>query len=223
MRIQAVNFYTTKDYEENLERLINAIKTSSADFLLFPEVCLTGFDYENWDEVNKFGKLAVSKLSKLKKSFALTLIYDNKNNFCFFDEGLKYARPKYNLFGKEKKYFSIGRKPEIFEWKGRKIASLICFELRFIEYWNDFKGVDLILVPARWGKERKEHFICLNKALSLSLQTSVVSCNSSNEFSWGCVLDGWGEGVEFGNEYCITDVDTEKNFYYRKKINIGNL
>ncbi|MEO1923734.1 MAG: nitrilase-related carbon-nitrogen hydrolase [Nautiliaceae bacterium] len=221
MNIEVVNFRTSRDYELNLKRIIEKIKNSPADFLLFPEVCLTGFDYKNWQKANEFGKYALNELSKLKKTFALTIILNNKNYFCFFDNGLIYKRAKYNLFGDEKKYFDIGSKPEIFEWKNLKIASLICFELRFIEYWIDFRGIDLILVPARWGKERIGHFKTLNKALALSNQCYVIASNSANEETYGCVLDAWGEGIEVKCERGITDIDINKNKKIRKKLNIG--
>jgi predicted amidohydrolase len=221
MLVEVVNFKTSKNYEYNLKQVIETVKNSPASFLLFPEVSLTGFDYENWNEVNRFGERAIKELSTLKKPFALTLIYKEKNYFCLFDNGLVYKRAKYNLFGNEKNYFKIGTKPEVFEWRGLKVASLICFELRFIEYWSYFKGVDLILVPARWGKERIEHFKTLNKALALSNQCYVISSNSANEYPYGCIFDGWGEGIEITSQIGISGIDFAKNVKIRKKLNIG--
>lgn len=221
MKIEIINFKTSKDYEFNLNKLIEVLNSSFCDFLLFPEVCLTGFDYNNWDEVNRFGEYAIKKLSKINKAFALTIIKENKNYFCLFDNGLIYKRAKYNLFGDEKNYFDIGKEPEIFKWRDLKVSSLICFELRFIKYWEKLKGVDLVLVPARWGKERKEHFITLNKALSLSLQAQVIASNSANEFEWGCSFDGWGKGIEVTSKKGIAYIDFEENKKIRKKLNIG--
>ena len=221
MRIEVVNFKTTNDYNYNLEQVKNIINTSPADFLLFPEVCLTGFCYEKWEEVNKFAEIAIKELSTLKKTFALTIIDENKNYFCFFDSGLIYKRAKFNLFGNEKNYFEVGDKPDIFEYKGLKIANLICFELRFIEYWQKFRGVDLIVIPARWGKERINHFKTLNKALALSTQSFVISANSANESAWGCVFDAWGDGVEITGESAIYEIDFNKNKKIRKKLFIG--
>jgi len=221
LRIELVNFKTAKDYKKNLEGMINIIQNSPADFLLFPEVCLTGFDYENWDEANKFGDCVINKLSEIRRAFALTLIYNNKNYFCFFDNGLIKKRAKYNLFGYENRYFETGSVPDVFEWRGLKVANLICFELRFIKYWEKFKGVDLIIVPARWGKERINHFATLLKALSLSAQVQVVAVNSANESAYSCSFDGWGEGIESNVFRAIAEIDFEKNKKIRKKLNIG--
>jgi len=221
MKIKLINFKTTKNYQKNLEEIINILNNSSSDFTLFPEVCLSGFDYENFDEVNRFGEIAIKELSKINKAFALTIILKNKNYFCFFDNSLVKKRAKYNLFGYEKRYFSVGTKPDIFEWKGFKIANLICFELRFIEYWEKFMGVDLIIVPAMWGKERINHFKALLKALSLSTQAQVIAVNSANEESFSCSFDAWQEGVESNIFEIETKIDFEKNRKIRKKLNIG--
>jgi predicted amidohydrolase len=219
--VEIVNFKTAKDYEYNLKKIIEIVNNSPASFLLFPEVCLTGFDYQNWREVNEFGETAIYELSKLTKPFALTLIYNDRNYFCFFDKGVVYKRAKFNLFGNEKEYFEIGNKPEIFEWNGIKFADLICFELRFIEYWEELKGVDIVLVPARWGKERIEHFKTLNKALALSTQSQVIAVNSANETAWGCCIDAWGKGVEITSERVICEINLQENYKIRKKLNIG--
>jgi len=221
MRVELINFKTTKDYEKNLQQIEEIISSSSSDLLLFPEVCLSGFDYENWEEVNKFADSAINRLSKLNKAFGLTIIKDNKNYFYFFDNGIIHKRAKYNLFGYENRHFQVGSKPDIFEWRGLKIANLICFELRFIKYWEKFRGVDIILVPARWGAERLEHFKTLNKALALSTQSQVIAVNSANEKVYGCSFDAWGEGVELTTQKAVCEIDLEKNRKIRKKLNIG--
>ena len=220
MRVKLINFKTLSNYEKNLEEVINILKKSSS-FTLFPEVCLTGFDYENWDKVNEFGKFAVKELLKIKRAFALTIIEDNKNYFYFFDNGVIHKRAKYNLFGYENKYFEVGSEPSIFKWRGLKVANLICFELRFIKYWEKFKGVDLIIIPARWGKERINHFKTLLKALSLSTQSQVIAVNSANEKAYSCSFDAWGEGVESEVYEVETKINFERNKKIRKKLNIG--
>jgi len=221
LQIKLINFKTSKNYKRNLKEVINILNSSLSDFILFPEVCLTGFDYENFDEVNKFGNYALKELSRINKTFALTLIYKNKNYFCFFDNGLIYKRAKYNLFGYENRYFEAGSEPNIFEWNNLKIANLICFEVRFIEYWEKFKGVDLIIVPARWGKERIAHFKILLKALSLSTQSQVIAVNSANEESFSCSFDSWSEGIQSNIFEVETKIDFKKNIRIRKKLNIG--
>jgi len=38
MKVEIVNFKTSKDYEFNLNKLIEVLNSSFCDFLLFPEV-----------------------------------------------------------------------------------------------------------------------------------------------------------------------------------------
>jgi omega-amidase len=191
---------------------------------LFPKSTIIGIDHSEIHLQKALDLKLIdetSELSKINKAFAMSIILKNKNCFCFFDNGLVYKRAKYNLFGYEKKFFEVDKKPDVFEWRGLKIASLICFELRFTQYWEKFKGIDLILAPSRWGKERIEHFKTLNKALALSSQSQVLAVNSANEKPYGCSFDAWGKGVEFKNEKIITFIDLEKNQKIRKKLDIG--
>jgi len=208
-KIEIVPLPTTSDYSKNLQKVITYTNNSPADFLLFPEVVLTGFDYQNWEKVNRFGKMAVEELKKgITKPIALTIILNNRNYFFLLAPGEEiYSRGKWNLFGYENRHFRRGRPPEIFQFGGIKILPLICFELRFVEYWLQFRHQpDLILVPARWGKERISHFRTLLSALALSTQTWVAGVNSPNEFPYSALWNGWEEGVS-GSQSLLSPID----------------
>jgi predicted amidohydrolase len=71
-------------------------------------------------------------------------------------------------------------KVRLVEIDGLKVGVLICFEIRFTKLWERLKGADVILVPALWGKPRKEHLETLAKALALTNQCFVVVSNSSS-------------------------------------------
>ena len=70
---------------------------------------------------------------------------------------------------------------KIIEINGLKIATLICFELRFPQLWEKIKGADVILNPAMWGLKRKDHYESISKALALVNQCFVIACNSAND------------------------------------------
>jgi len=61
-----------------------------------------------------------------------------------------------------------------------KYALLICFELRFKELWKQIEGADVVFVPARWGKPRRQHLEILSRALAVMNQCYVVVSNSSD-------------------------------------------
>ena len=76
-----------------------------------------------------------------------------------------------------------------------KYALLICFELRFKELWKQIEGVDIILIPARWGLSRKAHLEVLSRALAIMNQSFVVVSNSADEdmASSSAIISPWGE------------------------------
>jgi len=114
--------------------------------------------------------------------------------YVFYNEKIIYKRAKLKLFGYEKKHFKIGNEVEIFEIEGIKFAILICFEIRFIEYWQKIKGVDIILIPAMWGIERREHLKTLSNALALTLQSFVIVSDGLAHAS--NIISPWGENLK---------------------------
>ena len=216
MKTTIIQFTPTKNYDKNLEKLENFIKNSTSKLIIAPEVIITDFDYQNWQKTNEYAEVIKKRILALSKDkiIVFTLIEDNKNRaYVFYNQKVVYFREKIKLFGYEKKYFEVGEiKPEIFEIDGVKFAILICFEIRFIEYWIKLKGVDVVLVPAMWGVERKKHLITLSNALALSLQSYVVV---SDGLAFSSGMSGpWGEEIRNKDE--TLDVDIDLN--YIKKI-----
>ena len=188
-----LSFTTLENYETNLSTLLSLVNEAPAgSFVLGSEVCLSGFDYEHWDEVLSFAPHAVEKLleASKEKTVMLTLVEkhgeDVWNMFKVFHKGsLAYERPKAKLFrfGGEEKYFSEAPCEDvaIFEIEGIRCGVLICFELRFKELWQRLEGCDVIFVPAWWGALRTEHFITLTRALAIMNQCYVVLSDAQNE------------------------------------------
>ena len=217
MKITILESVTTDKYQENLDNLVNLIKKSTSKLIIAPEVYITDFDYKNWENANKFSskiKESIFPFSE-NKIIVLTIIENNKNRaYVFYNQKIVYMREKVKLFGYEKKYFEKGEiEPEIFEIDGVKFAILICFELRFIEYWQKLKGVDIVLIPAMWGEKRKKHLLTLSTALALSLQSYVIVSNGLAVNSSGVAFP-WGEEIRNKDEILNVDIDLN----YIKKI-----
>jgi predicted amidohydrolase len=217
MKTEIIDFSPTPDYNYNLNLLVNKIKNSPAKLILASEVIVTDFDYKNFNKANEFAtkiKDTILELSK-NKIICFTLIEDNKNKaYVFYQNKIIYKREKIKLFGYEKRHFKAGEvKPEIFEVEGIKFAVLICFELRFIEYWQKIKGADIILIPAMWGIERKSHLKTLSNALALSLQAFVVVSDGLAKES--NIISPWGE--ELGK---VADIDLNYVKKIRKRLTL---
>ena len=216
MKTTIIQFKPTKDYSKNLDKLVSFIQNSTSKLIIAPEVIVTDFDYQNWLEANEYANIIKQTILKLSKNkiIVFTMIEDNKNKaYVFYNQKVVYVREKIKLFGYEKRYFQKGEiEPEIFEIDGVKFGILICFEIRFIEYWIKLKGVDVVLIPAMWGIERKNHLLTLSNALALSLQSYVV-VSDGLAFVSG-IISPWGEEERNKDEILNTDIDLN----YIKKI-----
>ena len=197
---------TLSTYTQNLDYLIEYITDSNADLIVAPELALTNFDYENFERVALFYEVAIKRLLEVVGSKILVLSLTVKENSNFFNRAvvlnrgeIVYSQDKYKLFklGNEQEYFKAGQKNKIstFEINGVKYAILICFELRFKELWREIEGADIVVIPARWGKPRKEHLEVLSRALAIINQTFVVVSNSADEdmASSSAIISPWGD------------------------------
>ncbi|SMC08708.1 carbon-nitrogen hydrolase family protein [Nitratiruptor tergarcus] len=191
MIFSAIQCQTKPDFEKNLKTLKKLIQ-KSGDIVVAPEVVLTGFAYDRFEEAASFGQRALEELLPLSQERIVCYTQIEKRDGKFYNiakvlykEEVVYEQPKVKLFkfGGETDYFSAGNIEQInlFEIEGRKFGLLICFELRFIEIWQRLKGADIILVPAMWGSLRKRHFEQFTETLALMHQCFVIASNSANE------------------------------------------
>lgn len=193
MKLIALQIKTTSNFQDNLEylkKLINSCEENS--LILAPELALSGFAYDNMEEASQFSIKAIEEIKELSinKTIALTFITNNEGKFfntlyIFHNQAVIHTQSKVQLFplGNELEYFSAGNEEDIkiIEINGLKIATLICFELRFPKLWEKIKGADIILNPAMWGIKRKDHYETISKSLALINQCFVIACNSAND------------------------------------------
>ena len=193
MKLIALQIKTTTNFQENLEKLKSLINSSEkGSIILAPELALSEFSYDRMEEASTFSIKAIEEIKALSedKIIALTFITKNENKFfntlyIFHNLQIIHAQSKVKLFplGNELEYFSAGNEQDIkiIEVNGLKIATLICFELRFPQLWEKIKGADVILNPAMWGLKRKDHYESISKSLALVNQCFVIACNSAND------------------------------------------
>ena len=211
LKVSSLQLKTLDTYEANLDELLSIIDRSDSQLIVAPELVLTNFDYENFNFIADFYQGALNSILELvgDKIVVLTLVKKEKENFyneavVLHKHQIVHRQNKYKLFtlGNEQKYFKAGEEAEIisFEIGSIKYGILICFELRFKELWQRLEGVDIIIVPARWGKNRKEHLETLSKALAIINQCFVVVSNSSDDdmASSSAIISPWGKS--FHNE-----------------------
>ena len=181
MNLIALQIKTSQDFEKNLEELKNLIISCEENsIILAPELALSGFCYDRMEEAYIFSLKAIEELKELShnKTIALTFIMKKEENsflntlHIFHNKQIIHTQSKVQLFplGDELEHFVAGNEDDIkiIEINGIKIATLICFELRFPRLWEKIKGADIILNPAMWGIKRKDHYESISKSLALS-------------------------------------------------------
>lgn len=226
----STNFQDNLDY---LEKLI--LQTPKDSFLLAPELCLTGYAYGRIAEASKFTKKAIEKLTELSYDRTISLTMTNKecedyfNTFYIFHKGkIIHKQSKIKLFtlNDENKYFESGREEDIklFEIDELKIGVLICFELRFIDYWQKLKGADIILIPAMWGAKRKENYETLSRALAVANQCFVIASDSSDEScaKSSAIITPFGDvTIDDNKEIISKTIDLKEIKLMRKYLDVG--
>ncbi len=228
--------YASISYEESLKKLSSLIgMIEQGSIVLAPEYVVGGYDYEKLQSAYEFTCKEKKRIIKLSKDKILSLTIIEKLNGSFYNcakiykDGKEiYSRAKHKLFlfGGEDKYFDRGSQEDIkiVEIDGIKIAVLICFELRFIDLWHRVRGTDLILIPAYWGKERREHLQTLSKALAIANQCFVMIANSKDDDMAGAssITDPFGLRIEDDLQDILKgDFDKRVIKKMRRYMNVG--
>ena len=236
MNLIALQVKTGEDFSKNLEHLKELIINAPQDsIILAPEIALSGFCYDRMQEAAEFSIIAIKQLQELavNKTMALTLITKKNEKFyntlyIFDKQEINHTQSKLKLFplGNELEHFEAGKEEDIkiIEINGLKIATLICFELRFPKLWEKVAGADIILNPAMWGLKRKDHYETISKSLALINQCFVIAANSadSNMAKGSAIISPFGNVNKDDNkEIIIENIDLNEISKVRKYINIG--
>lgn len=237
MKLIALQTKTKKEFKKNLNHLKKLILSCDDNsFILAPELCLTGFSYDRMDEASEFAQKAKKKIKKLSKDKTIAISFIEKEDldyyntlYIFHNKKIIHRQAKHKLFtlGDETNYFAKGKldNMKIIDINGIKVAVLICFELRFPEYWLKVLGADLILNPSMWGEKRKTHYETLTKALAIANQCYVLASNSANEnmAKGSGIISPWGDEYRDDKKELIShEMDLLEISKIRKYINIGS-
>ncbi|SNZ09424.1 Predicted amidohydrolase [Persephonella hydrogeniphila] len=227
--------------EKNIEKIFSYLKdVEKGSLVLLPEMFSCGFDNENLEKHIKETPFIYKKLKEFSHEKHLVIsgtLPEKSRSYIYnkafvIDNGeIVYKQAKVKLFRPtgEHKYFRAGKTFDVTESSNGNLGIMICFELRFpnISYTLRKKGVEIILVPAQWGKPRKTHLEILSRARAIEDQSFVVVSNTTGKIgdieyagSSG-IYDPWGETLAFidENEGMISaDINLNEVYRVRKKI-----
>lgn len=142
---------TIGDLQKNKERILSSVVKSrdelQADLVLFPELCITGYPPEDLLLRDDFNDAVAQTLQEIVAEVngidaiitfphrteegmynAAALVRDGK----IVDYYYKQLLPNYSVFD-EKRYFTRGSKPFIFELNNIKVAVTICEDIWFAD------------------------------------------------------------------------------------------
>jgi predicted amidohydrolase len=210
MEVVALQLPSRDNFQANLDTLLEMIeKFRESKLIVAPEVYLTAYDYEHIEDAAAFSQKALDTLKERvdEQIVVLTMMLKEGEDFVnravvIHRHTVVYQQEKAKLFklGDEDRYLKAGSTEKImpFEIDGVKYALLICFELRFKELWKQIEGVDVVLIPARWGLPRKRHLEILSRALAVMNQCYVVLANSSDSdmASSSAIISPEGEAIQ---------------------------
>lgn len=236
MNLTVLQTKIRKDFSTNLNNLeLLLLNSPDNGLILAPELALTGYSYDNMQEAASFSKNAIERLKILckHKTFVITAITQTSEGFfntlhVIHQGKILHTQAKHKIFvlNEEKDHFIAGKQDDIriIQVDGVKVAMLICFELRFIELWQQIKGAQIVLIPAFWGKERKEAFRTLTKALAIANQCFVMCADSANDecTKSSAIISPLGLSVEDEvQEYISKTVDLSEITHIRRHLDVG--
>lgn len=236
MNLVSLQIKTSNNFETNLKNLKKLIISCEENSIIVaPELAVVGFAYDRMNEASDFCEKIIEDLKNLSssKAIAITTIVKEDDKFynrlfIFYKNQIIHTQDKIKLFplGEEDKYFSPSKQNsiKIIDIDGLKVATLICFELRFPILWEQIKGADIILNPSMWGVKRKDHYESISKALALINQAFVIASNSANDnmAKGSAIISPFGEVLKDDSKDILNKkFDKNEIEKVRKYIDIG--
>ncbi len=196
-----------------------------ADILMYPELFLTGFCYENGKQdfppyslLDPFRALAHEHECLIIGSFRS----GRKNlGFCLDAESLE-LRPKVHPFDKEKEHFDGGEFISPVATKWGMVGLEVCYDLRFPEVARALalQGADFLVTVAQFPAARRAQWRALCLARAIENQMPHLACNWA-EGGTSLIIDARGEvqaEAGSGEVLIMEDVDLAGRDAVRREI-----
>lgn len=200
------------DIVSNLERISGFAKEGSdrgVSLLCLPEVCTTGFPWNQKTQCLQDTDKNIKKMSEIAKTYGISIcgsflidIAKDKpaNTFLYFeaDGSLSVRYSKIHLFKqfKESDHLNAGASIVTVSTALGRIGCSICYDLRFPELFRKcaLDGAELQILPAAFPHPRLEHWRAMVQARAMENQNFIIATNQ-------CGYEG-GNTTEDGIHYC---------------------
>lgn len=190
LQIAAIQFDIKWESKHENLRIIEKYlsKISETDIVLLPEMFTTGFTMqaqkfsENMEgETIKWMELWSKKLgSAIGGSIIVSEGSEIYNRFVFVtpEKEIFFYDKRYTFtLAHENMYYTKGSNLGIFEYKGWKICSRICYDLRFPVWSRNKYNYDLLIYVANWPKKRIKAWDTLLRARAIENMSYCLGVN----------------------------------------------
>ena len=181
-----IKWESKHENREIIEKYLD--KISETDIILLPEMFTTGFTMraekfsENMDDetVNWMKSCATTSNSAIGGSIIISEASKIYNRFVFVtpEEEIFFYDKRYTFtLANENEHYTKGSNLGIFEYKGWKICSRICYDLRFPVWSRNKYNYDLLIYVANWPKQRIQAWDSLLKARAIENMCYCIGVN----------------------------------------------
>lgn len=198
-----------------------------ARLVVLPEMCTTGFtmDPDRWAEpIDGPSGDAIAALARTHRVWILAGLAVREeappravNAAVLFDPSgavaAVYRKQRLFAHGGEHEHYVAGDTPTTVTIEGIRIATFVCYDLRFPELFRAVApDIDAAVVIANWPERRRSHWDVLTRARAIENQCYVVAVNRTGaggdaQYDGGSVgFDPWGEPLGIGMPR-VVDVD----------------
>ncbi len=222
--------------DANLQKMLDMADTVDADLLVFPELCTSGYVFDQQEEVRSVAEdylqgptaTAFKKLAK-QKNCAYVIGFPEIDNGQFYNssmmvcpDGNIHLYRKIHLFNEEKRWFSEGNLGfNVFTLKNNvKVGMMICFDWYFPESARTLmlKGAQIIAHPSNlvmpWCQQAMLTRCLENRVFGITCNRIGNEVNKSRDFYFtgkSQVVSTMGERIlsfsEDKEEIAVIEID----------------
>jgi predicted amidohydrolase len=193
-----------------------------ADVVVLPEMFTTGFTMDPVKVAQSMSGETVSWMSEQATKHNVVIVgsvviedlghYYNRMIWARPNNTpLYYDKKHLFTFAGEDKHYSAGNKQMVIEIAGWKIASFVCFDLRF-PVWcrhSEQNQYDVALFIARWPKVRSPQWNTLLRARAVENQAYVVAVNRVGKDGNGIDYNGDSQLIDALGNVLVHEIETE--------------
>lgn len=213
--------------QENTTRALKMAELAvdrGADILVFPEMFITGFCYDQAPDEPPYPSLDPFRaFARDYDCLIIGSLMSGKYNlgFCLESKGIQF-QPKVHPFDQEKLHFLGGGSISPLNTKWGKVGLVICYDLRFPEVARSLarQGADFLVTIGQFPATRMAHWRILCLARAIENQLPHVACNWANA-GGSLIIDARGQvqaEASQKEEMIFAEIDLEERDKWRKEI-----